>query len=240
MPVAGGGFDQCYNAQAGGERCQPGAQRQAATRTDAGQDRGSSRRAGQARMPAGGHPLFQRDECRGLRAGEDRTADRHGSSAASSAVGRALRNGAGSAERCNAGRGHGASAEDAGRPGALRAVQADPGAGVRDHSNRRWDSVNFPCAASIACAANGASSPWPGTSGGSSPSPRPDKAEAPAPSTRSTTSPSSPAPTSRARGPRRFDLAGGHHAEHGAEGAVRSGRRPTHPEGVRQGQPRLP
>src|SRR5271154_2005595 len=50
--------------------------------------------------------------------------------------------------------------------------------------NRRWDSVNFPCAASIACAANGASLPWPGTSGGSSPSSRPDTADAPRPSGR--------------------------------------------------------
>src|SRR6516162_4883701 len=48
MPVAGGGFEQCYNAQAvvaegsllvGRQRCGAGAQRQAATRTDAGQDR---------------------------------------------------------------------------------------------------------------------------------------------------------------------------------------------------------
>ena len=44
-------------------------------------------------------------------------------------------------------------------------------------SNRRWDSVNFRCAASMARAANGASSPWPGTSSGYSPSRRPDKAE---------------------------------------------------------------
>src|SRR5208283_5575140 len=51
----------------GGERCEPGAQRQAATRTDAGQDRGSCRRTGQARMPAGGYRLFQRGERRGLR-----------------------------------------------------------------------------------------------------------------------------------------------------------------------------
>ena len=47
-----------------------------ATRTDAGQDRGSCRRAGQARMPAGGYGLFQRGECRGLREGGNRTADR--------------------------------------------------------------------------------------------------------------------------------------------------------------------
>ena len=37
----------------GGERGEPGGQRQAATRTDAGQARGSCRRAGQARTPAG-------------------------------------------------------------------------------------------------------------------------------------------------------------------------------------------
>src|SRR5436309_544437 len=45
-------------------------------------------------------------------------------------LGRALRNAAASAERRNAGRGHGASAEDPGGPGALRAAQADSGAGV--------------------------------------------------------------------------------------------------------------
>ena len=44
-------------------------------------------------------------------------------------------------------------------------------------SNRRWASVNFRCAASTAHAANGASSLWPGTSSGYSPSSRPDKAE---------------------------------------------------------------
>src|SRR5271165_4082979 len=67
------------------------------------------------------------------RQGGDRTSDRHGPSAAPSAVGRALRSGAGSAARSNAGRGDGASAEDEGRPGALRVAQADPGAGVRHH-----------------------------------------------------------------------------------------------------------
>ena len=94
-----------------------------------GQSR-SGRRGGHSRR---GYGLFQRGERRGLRQGGDRTADRHGPSAASSAVGRALPSGAGSAARSNAGRGDGASAEDAGRPGALRAAQADAGAGVRDH-----------------------------------------------------------------------------------------------------------
>ena len=49
-------------------------------------------------------------------------------------VGRApLRSDTGSAGRSNAGRDHGASAEDAGRPSALRDAQADPGACFRDH-----------------------------------------------------------------------------------------------------------
>ena len=43
-------------------------------------------------------------------------------------------------------------------------------------SNRRSDSISFRCAASMARAANGASSPWSGTSSGYSPSSRPDKA----------------------------------------------------------------
>ena len=142
MPVAGGGFDQCYNAQAAvaagsllvvasAVSQAPNDKQQLEPMLD--KIEGSCRRTGQARMPAGGYGLLQRGERCGLRQGGDRTADRHRPPAASSAVGRALPSGAGSAERSNAGRGDGASAEDAGGPGALRAAQADPGAGVRDH-----------------------------------------------------------------------------------------------------------
>jgi len=129
-----------------------------------------ARRAGQARMPAGGYGLFQRGECRGLQEGGDRTADRHGPPAASFAIGRALRRSAGSAGRSNAGRGHGASAEDAGRPAALRLAQADPGAGVLNHQIGAGIPSIF-ATRPQSRAANGASSPWPRTSSGYSPSP---------------------------------------------------------------------
>jgi transposase len=46
-----------------------GAKRQAAARTDAGQDRGSARTPGRGRNAAGGRRLFQRGECRGLPGG---------------------------------------------------------------------------------------------------------------------------------------------------------------------------
>ena len=57
MPVAGGGFDQCYNAQAavatgsllvGGERRGPGAQRQEPSRAHVRQDRRLARRVGRS------------------------------------------------------------------------------------------------------------------------------------------------------------------------------------------------
>ena len=56
---------------------------------------------------------------------------------------------------------------------ALRKQMPKPVFGI---ISRHWDSVNFCCAASRARAANGASSPWPGTSSGYSPASRPDKA----------------------------------------------------------------
>ena len=127
---------------------------------------------------AGGYGLFQRGERRGLRQGGDRTADRHGPSAASSAVGRALPSGAGSAADSNAGRGDGASAEDAGRPGALRAAQADAGAGVRDHQIGAGIPSMFAARPRGRARRMEPSSPWSGTSSGCSPSSRPDKAVA--------------------------------------------------------------
>ena len=47
-------------------RCGSGAERQAAARTDAGQDRGSARTPGRGRNAAGGRRLFQRGQCRSL------------------------------------------------------------------------------------------------------------------------------------------------------------------------------
>src|SRR5450759_1604681 len=131
---------------AGGRgRCGSGAKRQAAARADAGQDRGLARSPGRTRNAAGGHGLFQRGECRGMRKGGDRTADRHGASTASSAAGRTLRTGAARARESDAGRGHGASAADAERPGSLRPAQTNSGTGVRHHqSGARIPSILAP------------------------------------------------------------------------------------------------
>ena len=80
MPVAGGGFDQCYNAQAavaaGSLLVVASAVSQAANDKASNSNRCWTRsglfprRPGQASgKPAGGYGLFQRDECRGLREG---------------------------------------------------------------------------------------------------------------------------------------------------------------------------
>ena len=100
MPVAGGGFDQCYNAQAAvaagsllvvaadvvqapndKQQIEPMLEKLGAL-PDALGDVGNA---------TGRHRLFQRGECGGLRDGGRRAADRHGPPAASSAFGRTLR-----------------------------------------------------------------------------------------------------------------------------------------------------
>jgi hypothetical protein len=145
MPVAGGGFDQCYNAQAvvatGSmlvvhNRRGSGAQRQAISRTDAGEDRGVARGVGRGREFAGGQRLFSAanvDACQ--EAGVEPVI----------AMGRqphhpplAERFAAGpvAPEEPHAGRGDGPSTEGAGRPRALRLAQADARAGVRHHQVR--------------------------------------------------------------------------------------------------------
>src|SRR5438067_1769755 len=83
------------------------------------EDRRLAGRTGRGRNAAGRYRLFQRRECGGLRSGSDRAADRHGPTAASSTSGRALRRSTARAEKPNAGRGHGASAENARRQEAL-------------------------------------------------------------------------------------------------------------------------
>src|SRR5450830_749042 len=82
---------------------------------DARQDRRLAERTGRGRNAAGRYRLFQRGECGGLRGGRDRAADRHGPTAASSTPGRTLRRYTARAGKPNAGRGHGASAENARR-----------------------------------------------------------------------------------------------------------------------------
>ena len=120
------------------DRCGPGAERQAAARTDAGQNRGSARTLGRGRNAFGGRRLFQRGECRGLPGGQPRTADRHGPSAASSPAWRAFREGRARAGKSDAGRGYGPSVEDARRPQTLCFAQADARAGVRHHQVGAW------------------------------------------------------------------------------------------------------
>ena len=142
MPVAGGGFDQCYNAQAAvaagsllvvasavsqapndKQQLEPMLDKIEALPDELGKpecllaDTGYFSAANVAACDkAGIEPLI----AMGRQPHHPPLAERFASGAAS-------------AERSNAGRGDGASAEDAGRPGALRAAQADPGAGVRDH-----------------------------------------------------------------------------------------------------------
>src|SRR6202167_2684605 len=120
----------------GGDRCCPGAQRQGPGRTHAGEDRSVARGTGQGRESARGHRLFQRRQRRSLREGRRRTRDRDGPSAALPSAERTLRADSGRAAKAHAGRGDGLSTEDAGRPGALRAAQADPRTGVRHHQVR--------------------------------------------------------------------------------------------------------
>ena len=84
MPVAGGGFEQAYNAQAlvaadsllvVTNDVVPGPQRQATNRAGAGSARPPSRGAGRARDPAGGQRLLQRGQRERLRRGRDRAVD---------------------------------------------------------------------------------------------------------------------------------------------------------------------
>ena len=92
MPVAGGGFDQCYNAQAAvaagsllvvasAVSQAPNDKQQLEPMLDK-----IEALADELGKLAGGYGLFQRGERRGLRQGGDRTADRHGPSAASSSA----------------------------------------------------------------------------------------------------------------------------------------------------------
>src|SRR5271168_5636603 len=114
MPVAGGSFEQCYNAQAA---VATGSLLVVATDVvQAPNDKGQV------------EPMLekQRRQRRSLREGRRRTRDRDGPSAALPSAERALRAGPARAAKAHAGRGDGLSTEDAGRPGALRAAQADP------------------------------------------------------------------------------------------------------------------
>jgi hypothetical protein len=111
MPVAGGGFEQCYNAQAA---VAAGSMLVVAVDVvQAPNDKqqlepmlskiGLTRRIGRSRNAVGGHGLFQHSECRSLREDGDRTADCHRASTASSSVARTLRDDAARARKSDAG-----------------------------------------------------------------------------------------------------------------------------------------
>ena len=142
MPVAGGGFEQCYNAQAAvaagsllvvaadvvqapndKQQLAPMLGKIAALPADLGKpetllaDTGYFSAANvEACAAAGIEPLIAM-----------------GREAHHPPLERALRRGAARAGQSDTGRGHGASPEDAGGQEALRPAQTDPGTGVRHH-----------------------------------------------------------------------------------------------------------
>ena len=144
MPAAGGGFDQCYNAQAAvaagsmlvvtadvvqapndKQQIEPTLEKLAALPSALGETEALLADAGYFSGP-------NVEAC----VKEGGAGDRDGPPAAPSASGRTLREGAGGAGKSDAGRGHGASTEDAGRPQPLCPAQTDSGAGVRRHQIR--------------------------------------------------------------------------------------------------------
>src|SRR6266853_1044572 len=142
MPVAGGGFEQCCNAQAVvaadsllvvAAQVVQGPQRQAANRADAEADRGIAGRSGKAGDIAGGQRLLQRRQCGAVRCGTDRSDDCAGPPVASSVLGGALCQSTAGAGEPDAARGHEPSSADARRQEALCLAQADSGTGVRYH-----------------------------------------------------------------------------------------------------------
>ena len=142
MPVAGGGFEQAYNAQAlvaadsllvvTNDRG-PGPQRQATNRAGAGSARPPSRGAGRARDPAGGQRLLQRGQRERLRRGRDRAVDPARPGTPSSLLEGPLRRRAAAPGEPDAAGSDDTSTGDARGPATLRPAQANAGTGVRHH-----------------------------------------------------------------------------------------------------------
>ena len=142
MPVAGGGFEQCYNAQA--VVAADSLLVIAAQVVQAPNDKQQiepmlerieylARGPGQAGDVAGGHRLLQRSQRGPLRCGADRSDDCAGPPVALSALVGALCQSTVGAGEPDAARSHEPPSADARRQEALCLAQADPGAGVRDH-----------------------------------------------------------------------------------------------------------
>jgi hypothetical protein len=144
MPVSGGGFEQCYNAQAvvaegsllvvAGDGVQSPNDKQQlepmlAKTAPCPKSWARSKRCWRQR-------LLQRGQCKGVQGGRDRAVARHGPALALSILERALRRGSGRARKSNAGRGHGPPPANARRQETVRPAQTHSRAGVRYHQVR--------------------------------------------------------------------------------------------------------
>ncbi len=145
MPVAGRGFDQCYNAQAAVAAGRmlvvtadvvqaPNDKQQIEPTLDKLEALPAALGETEALLANAGY--FSVANVEAWCEGGGGAGDRDGPPAAPSASGRTLREDAGGARESDASRGDGASAEDAGRAQSLRSAQTDPGAGVRPHQIR--------------------------------------------------------------------------------------------------------
>jgi len=142
MPVAGGGFEQCYNAQAA-----VAAGSLLVVAVDVVQAPNDKQQLAPMLGKIGTLPeglddpetlladtgYFSAANVEACEKAGIEPADRHGPSAASSAADGTLRDGAACSRESDAGRGDGASAEDAGRQEGLCSAQTDPGTGVWHH-----------------------------------------------------------------------------------------------------------
>ncbi len=146
MPVAGGGFGQCYNAQAvvavgsllviAADVTQ--APNEAAAGADAGPDRRPAKGPGLGWRVAGGQRVSQRGQRESLRCGGDRAADRDGARGASPPARRAFCRAATAAAGPHAACGDEPSPANARGRAALCLTQAHARAGVRHHQVRAW------------------------------------------------------------------------------------------------------
>ena len=142
MPVAGGGFEQAYNAQAlvaadsllvvTNDVVQaPNDKRQIEPALEALDP--PSRGAGRARDPAGGQRLLQRGQRERLRRGRDRAVDHARPGTPSSLLEGPLRRRAAAPGEPDAAGSDDTSTGDARGPATLRPAQANAGTGVRHH-----------------------------------------------------------------------------------------------------------
>ena len=145
MPVSGGGFEQCYNAQAvvaegsllvvAGDVVQSPNDKQQLepmlAKTSA-----LPEELGKVETLLGDNGYFSEANVKACKGGRDRAVARHGPGLPSSILERALRRGSGRARKSNAGRGHGPPPANVRRQETLRPAQTHSRAGVRHHQVR--------------------------------------------------------------------------------------------------------